>query len=80
MFPWHATLLLGFESSNVIGKRLFKISLGGRQSFDEVQLMIAEKADAARSASMSIMHGCTMGVLIEQYRALVAANDARLSV
>ena len=78
-FPWYAITMLSFESASVINKRLAKVSLGGKQSVDEVKLMFAEKADAARAASVSLMFGCTWGGLVDQYRVLVAANEARLS-
>ena len=78
-FPWYAFAMLGFESASVIAKRLAKIGCGGMQSVDEIQLMFSEKADAARAAGASLMLGCTMGGLVDQYRAAVAANEARLS-
>ena len=78
-FPWYAITMLGFESSIVIIKRLAKVSLGGVQSLDEIQLMFTEKAEAARAAGVSLALGCTMSGLVDQYRTLVAANEVRLS-
>ena len=59
-FPWYAMTMLGLESVSVITKRLAKVSRGGLQSVDEVQLMFAEKAEAARAAGVSLMFGCTI--------------------
>ena len=78
-FPWSPIAMLGFESSSVILKRLAKVSLGGAQSVDEITLMFSEKNAAARQAGISVMFGCTLAGVIDQYRVLVAANEARLS-
>ena len=71
--------MLGFESASVISKRLAKVGRGGMQSVDEIQLMFADNAEAARAAGVSLMVGCTMGGLVDQYRVAVAANEARPS-
>ena len=78
-FPWVSVAMLGFEASSVIAKRLVKVSLGGTQSLDEIQLMFSEKNAAARDAGLSIVLGATMAGIVDQYRVLVAANEARLS-
>ena len=78
-FPWYPIAMLGLESSSVIMKRLAKVGLGGEQSVDEIRLMFSEKNDAARHAGISLKYGCTLAGLVDQYRALVAANEARLS-
>lgn len=79
-FPWYSIAMLGLESSSVIIKRMAKVGLGGSQSVDEVRLMFAEKHFAARRAGTSLMYGCTLAGVVEQYRVLVAANEARLSL
>ena len=78
-FPWYPIAMLGLESSSVIIKRLAKVSLGGTQSIDEFRLMFSEKNAAALHAGISLMCGCTLAGLVDQYRVLVAANEARLS-
>ena len=77
--PWYPITMLGLESSSVILKRLMKIGLGGAQSAEEIRLMFSEKSEAARQAGLSLMFGCTMAGLVDQYRVLVAANEKRLS-
>ena len=78
-FPWYPMAMLGFESSSVIVRRLLKVSLGGAQSVDEIRLMFSEKNAAARNAGFSMMLGCTVADVVDQYRMVVAANEARLS-
>lgn len=79
MFPWFPIAMLSFEAHSVIIKRLAKVSRGGTQSVEEIRLMFSEKNAAALDAGLSMMHGGTMAGVVDQYRVLVAANEARLS-
>lgn len=80
LFPLYSLIMLGFESSSVINKRLAKITRGGSQSSIEVRLMFAEKADASREAMIGLMFGQTINGVVGCFRQHVAANEARLSV
>ncbi len=78
-FPWFTTLMLAVESTSVITLRMAKIGRGGAQSFDEIGLMFAEKGDALLEAGSALMAGGTTSAMVDRYRVLVAANEARLS-
>jgi hypothetical protein len=41
--PFYSTLLLAFESGNVIGLRMMKMMSGGSGSQEEAHLMVMEK-------------------------------------
>lgn len=78
-FPLYSTIMLGLESGTVIGLRMLKLTYGGRDALNEMQLMIGEKVDAAVESSASLMAGASAETVIDRYRQHVAANAARLS-
>jgi hypothetical protein len=69
---------LGIEVNEVVGLRMMKITSGGPAAMSEVQLMIAEKMDAAAEASTSLICGQTPMVVVARYREHVANNRRRL--
>jgi hypothetical protein len=75
---FNSTVLLAFESSNVIGLRMMKIISGGSGSHDETNLMVMEKVQAMSEASASLMAGATVSSVIDRFREHVAANAKRL--
>jgi hypothetical protein len=77
--PFCSTVLLVFESGNVIGLRMIKMMSGGRGSQDEAHLMVTEKVQAMFEAGASLMTGGTMSSVVDRYRQHVAANAKRLS-
>jgi len=78
-FPFHAAMILAYESNRVIGLRLTKIAGGGFGAFDETQLMVSEKISAAAEAANTIMTGGTAAAVIALYQDHVTANIRRLS-
>lgn len=78
-FPFHSTMMLGLESGNVIGLRMLKLTRGGSDALNEVQLMIGEKVDAAFELGANLMAGASADSVVDRYRQHVAANAARLS-
>ncbi len=78
-FPFHSTMMLGLESGNVIGLRMLKLTRGGSDALNEVQLMIGEKVDAAFESGANLMAGASADSVVDRYRQHVAANAARLS-
>jgi hypothetical protein len=74
-----STILLAFESSNVIGLRMMKIMSGGSGSHDEANLMVREKVDAMLEANASLLAGATASSVVDRFRQHVAANAKRLS-
>jgi hypothetical protein len=69
---------LGIEANEVVGLRMMKITSGGPDALSEIQLMIAEKMDAAAEASTSLICGQTPMVVVARYREHVANNRLRL--
>jgi hypothetical protein len=76
---FNSTVLLAFESSNVIGLRMMKIISGGSGSHDETNLMVTEKVQAMLEAGASLLAGATASSVVDRYREHVAANAKRLS-
>jgi hypothetical protein len=72
-------MMLTVESSHVIGLRLTKMALGGREAYNEALLMVSEKVDAAREAHTTMMAGGSAAVIVSRYREHVASNQKRLS-
>jgi hypothetical protein len=77
--PFYSTMLLAFESSNVIGLRMMKIMAGGSGSHDEANLMVTEKVQAMLEANASLLAGATASSVVDRFREHVAANAKRLS-
>lgn len=77
--PFYSTLLLAFESGNVIGLRTMKLMDGDSASHEEACLMVAEKVQAMFEASLSLMIGGTFSSIVDRYREHVAENAKRLS-
>ena len=78
-FPFHATMMLGLESSNVIGLRMLKLAYGGTDAVTEMQLMVREKIHATLESSANLMAGASAHSVVDRYRQHVAANARRLS-
>jgi hypothetical protein len=78
-FPFHSTMMLGLESGNVIGLRMLKLTRGGSDALNEMQLMIGEKVNAAFESSANLMAGASADSVVDRYRQHVAANAERLS-
>ena len=70
--------MLAIESQNVIALRTLKMFSGDTDTFEEAQLMVTEKINAAFAASVGLMSGSTTDAIIDQYREHVAANAERL--
>jgi len=78
-FSLYSTMMLGLESSHVIGLRMLKLTSGGSDAFNEMHLMIGEKVDVAFESGVNVMAGASAEKVIGRYRQHVAANAARLS-
>jgi hypothetical protein len=79
-FPFHSTMMLGFESGNVIGLRMIKLTRGGTDAMNEMHLMVREKVQAAFESSAHLMAGASADSVVDRYRQHVAANAERLSI
>jgi hypothetical protein len=52
----------------------------GKGTSDEMFLMVTEKLDAMAEARAIILRGGDPSIIIENYRKIIAANAARLSI
>ena len=77
--PWITVLLLGLESSEVIGLRVAKLARGGVHAQREADLLMNEKVIAVFDVGLRLLCGATSGHVIHRFRELVAANAKRLS-
>ncbi len=77
--PFLSMMLLAFEAQKVIELRFVRLAWGGREGWDEMQSMVAEKVDAAIEATGTLMMGGSPETVIARYREHVAANTKRLS-
>ena len=64
--PFYSTVLLAFESGNVIGLRMMKMMSGGSGSHDEAHLMVTEKLRAMLEAGASLMAGGTASSVVDR--------------
>lgn len=73
-----STALLGWESQEVIARRLLKIARGDAAAQAEAQLMVSEKMLAFSEAAMKASTGASSHAIVRDYRKKVRANRARL--
>jgi hypothetical protein len=78
--PFYSTILLGFESGNVIGLRMMKLTCGGSDAVNEMHLMMGEKVNAMFETGANLMAGGSAGSVVDRFRQHVAANAERLSI
>jgi hypothetical protein len=79
-FPFYSTMMLGLESSHVIGLRMLKLTRGGSDALNEMHLMLGEKLDAAIESGANLMAGASADSVVDRYRQHVAANADRLAI
>jgi hypothetical protein len=77
---YYSTMLLAFESGNVVGLRTAKLLAGDSAFHDEVHLMVFEKVQAMFEAGANLMAGGTVSSVVDRYREHVAENYDRLSL
>ena len=73
------TSMLALESQQVIGLRLWKLSLGGASASREANRMVDEKVTAFGKAAVNIATGGTTRSVVKSYRKKVLANRLRLT-
>lgn len=78
-FPFYSAMMLGLESGHVIGLRMLKITRGGSDALNEMNLMVDEKVHAAFETGANLMAGASAGSIVDRYRQHVAANAERLA-
>ena len=72
-------LTLMIDALNVIDLRL-RLIAAGKSTPDEMFLMVNEKVDALEETRAIFMRGGDANQIIDNYRKIVAANAARLSL
>ena len=78
MLAFLPLMWLGIEANEVVGLRMMKITSGGPDALSEIQLMIAEKMNAATEASTSLICGHSPMAVVARFREHVANNRRRL--
>ncbi|MEJ0028359.1 MAG: hypothetical protein WDN01_20220 [Rhizomicrobium sp.] len=71
--------MAGFDAQRVIALRLAKLSAGGPKAQREAQLMVVEKLAASAEAAVTLAGGGSARTVIARYRAIMRANERRLS-
>jgi hypothetical protein len=79
-FPFYSTMMLCFESGNVIGLRMLKLTCGSSDALNEMHLMMGEKVNAVFETGANLMAGGSADSVVDRYRQQVAANAKRLSI
>jgi hypothetical protein len=79
-FFCYSTMMLGLESGHVIGLRMLKLTCGGSDALNEMQLMVREKVNAALETGADLRAGASAHSVVDRYRQHVAANAERLSI
>jgi len=77
MLFWYSAMMLALDTVAVIEKRM-QLMARGKCTWDEFNLMFAEKLDAAAGARAIILGGGHPNLVIDNYRRIVAANSVRL--
>jgi len=71
--------MAGFEAQRVIALRLLKLGAGGPAATAEATRMVTEKMDASTEAAATLFSGGSAEKVLRRYRAIVRANERRLS-
>jgi len=72
-------LTLMIDAVNVVNMRL-RLIAAGKSTSDEIFLMVNEKVGALEEARAILLRGGDANQIIDNYRKIVAANAARLSL
>jgi len=67
------------QAQRVIGLRLLKLAKGGPDAQKEVHQMVSEKLAASAEAATSLASGNSVESVVRRYRAIMGANEKRLS-
>lgn len=72
-------MLANFQAQRVISLRLAKLAQGGSSAEMESRRMVTEKIAAAGEIAMAIACGASPQSVVRRYRAIMRANERRLS-
>jgi len=67
------------QAQRVIGLRLIKLAKGGPAAQKEAHQMVSEKLVASAEAAASLAGGNSVESVVRHYRAIMQANEKRLS-
>lgn len=79
MLFWYSAMMLALEAARVVETR-FQMLARGSCTTDELFLMVSEKLQAMEDAKAILARGGHPELIVENYRKIVAANAARLSL
>jgi hypothetical protein len=71
--------LMTLEATNVVAMRVQMIAKGDLAGQREAELMVSEKIEAFAQAGTDILAGVSNAVVLNNFRAVIQANELRLS-
>ena len=76
---WYGATMLSLESQQVIGLRMMKLALGGKNAHAEVNRMVTEKISESMAVAATLLSGGSGHAVVAQVRRRVRSNSRRLS-
>lgn len=76
---WYGAAMLSLESQQVIGLRMMKLAMGGKNAQAEASRMVTEKVAESMAVAMTLMSGGSGHAVVAQVRKRVRSNSRRLS-
>jgi hypothetical protein len=76
---WYDAAMLSIEAQHVVGLRMMKLSMGGKNAQAEANRMVTEKIAASMTAAATLMCGGSGHAVVAQVRKQVRSNSRRLS-
>ena len=71
--------MLSFEAQHVIGLRMMKLAMGGKNAQAEASRMVTEKIAESMAVAATLMSGGSGQAVVAQVRKRVRSNSRRLS-
>ena len=76
---WYGATMLSLESQRVIGLRMMKLAMGGKNAHAEASRMVTEKIAESMAAAATLIGGGSGEAVVAQVRKRVRSNSRRLS-
>ncbi len=76
---WYGATMLSLESQQVIGLRMMKFAMGGKNAHAEASRMVTEKICESIAVAATLLSGGSGHAVVAQVRRRVRSNSRRLS-
>ena len=76
---WYGATMLSIEAQHVIGLRMMKLAMGGKNAQAEASRMVTEKIAETMAVAATLMSGGSGHAVVAQVRRRVRSNSRRLS-